>query len=67
MDCCARPTNMPIGLNVHSAIIVVYMDHKWHASERAKMLAKKGCCCSQKKVQRPGLCMLVDIIDPYTL
>ena len=20
-----------------------------------------------KKVQRPGLCMLVDIIDPYTL
>ena len=28
---------------------------------------KKGCCCSQKKVQRPGLCMLVDIIDPHTL
>ena len=28
---------------------------------------KKGCCSSEEKVQRPGLCMLVDIVDPYTL
>ena len=25
---------------------------------------EKGCS-SSKKIQRPGLCMLVDIIDPY--
>ena len=28
---------------------------------------KKGCSSSKKKVQRPDLCMLVDIINPYTL
>ena len=27
---------------------------------------KKGALLA-KKVQQPGLCMLVDIIDPYTL